>query len=298
MSYKIGSFNCLNFARNSDKDIEAFAEIIRNEQFDIIALQEIKGIQALNRILALLPNNQWEGTADYIINDYAFVWNRKKIRLAESENDTSKVYQPRIYRQYKVDRKEGQMRLIRDPYFARFFPTGPVAPYIELRIINCHIRFNKSDNSLYDISTAQMRKNELDVLIKSIYAKESDKRYGNYRPAYTILLGDYNLNCRASSAGFPYLQEIIEVKDGIIEKKICTQQIQLTTLKNQLEEADNPFVSNYDHFSYDLKRFDSVSIQFRRIEAVEEYYNSDYKEYKKNVSDHVPIEMNLNLKRE
>lgn len=296
LSYKIGSFNCLNFGRNSDKDLNIFINIIMKENFDIIALQEIKGPQALNRILSHLPSGKWDGIADTISNDYAFIWNKNRICLAKSEEDTSRIYQPRIYRQYKVNRKEGQTKLIRDPYYARFFPIGPAAPFMELRIINCHIRFTKNDNLFENIGTAQMRRNELNVLTKAIYAKESDKRYGNNRPAYTILLGDYNLNCKDSLATFPYLEEIIEIQDGNIIKKVITKQNQLTTLKSQIQQNENPLVNNYDHFSFDVDRFNGTKIDCERIDAVELYCNNNYEKYKKSVSDHLPIKMELNLK--
>jgi len=41
MSYRIGSFNCLNFGLGYDKDFQVFADIIYNENLDVIALQEI-----------------------------------------------------------------------------------------------------------------------------------------------------------------------------------------------------------------------------------------------------------------
>lgn len=297
VSYRIGSFNCLNFGRNAEKDINVFIDIIRKEEFDIIALQEIKGLNALNRILNFLPLNQWEGIADNISNDYAFIWNKNRICLAKSEDDVSRIYQPRIYRQYKINQKDGQTRLIRDPYYGRFFPIGGGAPFIELRIINCHIRFGKNENSLYDIGTVQMRRNELNVLVKSIYAKEADKRYGNNRPAYTILLGDYNLNCKDSIATFPYLEEIIEI-DGREIKRVVTKQNQLTTLKKQIKNNETPFLNNYDHFSYDMDRFDDVSVDCKRVDAVDLYSSKDYEKYKKCVSDHLPIKMELSLKKE
>ncbi|MFR1757351.1 MAG: endonuclease/exonuclease/phosphatase family protein [Thomasclavelia spiroformis] len=294
MGYKIGSFNCFNFGRNTDKDINVFAEIINKENFDIIALQEIKGPFALNRILSYLSRRKWKGIADEISNDYAFIWNTNRFCLAKSEENVSRVYKPRIYRQYKINKKEGQTKLIRDPFYARFFPIGPSAPFIELRLINCHIRFNNNDNQF--VGTRQMRINELEVLTKAIYAKEADKRYGNNRPAYTILLGDYNLNCRSSLAMSPYLEEVIEINDNGMVKRIVTQQDQLTTIKKNVGNLDSPLINNYDHFSYDSDRFDGVYVNCERIDAVDIYYSSDYEKYKKNVSDHLPIKMDLELR--
>ena len=71
MSYRIGSFNCLNLGRNAQKDFNIFVDIIIKEYFDIIALQEIKGKYALDLIKKRLPSH-WDGRADTEVNDYAF----------------------------------------------------------------------------------------------------------------------------------------------------------------------------------------------------------------------------------
>lgn len=209
MGYRIGSFNCLNFGMATTKDVDTFVDIISQEGFDIIALQEINGPNALKRILSRLNPNKWQGQAAYegSRNDYAFIWNKKRIALARTRNGNN----PYIYKNYSIDRKAGQEDLIRDPYFARFIPIGGGAPRIEIRIINAHIRYSKGkpDDSSDEntLSAIKKRMNEFDILTKSIYAKESDNRYGNHRPSYTILLGDYNLNKKESNLGSPYSKE-------------------------------------------------------------------------------------------
>ncbi len=300
--YKIGSFNCLNFGMTSSKDVQIFADIITHEKFDIIALQEIIGQNALNRILARLPS-YWTGVADNTnVNDYAFIWNTRRFTLANtSEAGLSRVYEPRIYKQYRIDRKNGQMNLVREPFFARFFPVGGAAPYIEIRLINAHIRFSKGVNSDNDsLSAIAMRKNEFDVLTKAIYAKEADKRYGNNRPAYTILLGDYNLNNPSSSAKSPYLLESFTIADGNNVKSITTIQSELSTLKSSTQsdtESMEYFANNYDHFTYDKNRFSDVIISGRRINTIEKFFDGDYEKHKQNVSDHVPVILDLKIRR-
>ncbi len=300
--YKIGSFNCLNLGIAATKDISKFAEIINDEQFDIIALQEIKGQMALNRILTVLGSN-WKGQADKIVNDYAFIWNTRRFELANAqEMGLRREYEPRIYKQYRIDRKAGQKDLIREPYYARFFPVGGAAPYIEIRIINTHIRFSKgkSDSSEDEntIGAIAMRRNEFDVLTKAIYAKEADKRYGNNRPSYTILLGDYNLNLPSSMAKSPYLIESFEIEDTARSKKIITTfQSELSTLKNDNEQGEGVFSNNYDHFTFDASRFSDVVVSCKSINTVDKYYNGDAERHKKEVSDHIPIAMDMKIGR-
>ena len=94
--FKIGSFNCLNLGMAASKDIQTFADIILDGGFDIIALQEIKGHNGLNRIMARLPS-YWEGDADDSVNDYAFIWNTRRFVLANAEETgLSREYKPRI----------------------------------------------------------------------------------------------------------------------------------------------------------------------------------------------------------
>lgn len=299
MTYKIGSFNCLKLGQNSNKDFDAFYKIITKEKFDIIALQEISNAKALDLLLRHLPGGKWKGTCDYFVGDYAFIWNSERVCLAKNEdssNNVSRIYQPRIYKQYKVDKLAGQKDLKRDPYFARFYPIGGGAPFIEIRIINCHVRFSGDDegNSL-NLSAVNQRKNEIEVLTKAIYAKESDKRYGTNRPAYTILLGDYNLNLPASGK-YPILNEIFEINENGNVKRIKTMQSQLTTIKSKLDE-ETQFSNNYDHFTYDELRFEDTNVECSRVNAVEKYYDGDYEKYRKNVSDHVPVMLELNLRK-
>lgn len=306
MSYRIGSFNCLNFGKNSKKDVELFAKIIVDEKFDIIALQEIIGQPALNIILNELNKNKlrgpWDGIADSRVNDYAFIWNTRKFKLAVSEEgQVNRVFEPSLVQQYRIDKQSGQTDLKRKPFYARFFPTG--APFIELRIINTHIRYGKgTSNDPFDEnpqSPINMRKNEFDVLTKAIYAKMADKRYGTNRPAYTILLGDYNLNLRQSGASSPYLCEKFTIEDGKSNKIITTHLAELTTLKKPRNPEDQEaygFSSNYDHFTIDSERFKGVSTKYGTINTVEHYYNGDYREHKNRLSDHIPIVMELDIR--
>ena len=301
--YRIGSINCKNFGRGASKNIKKFVDIISSEEFDIIALQEIKGQAALDRILTGLSPDKWKGIADEdpTVNDYAFIWNATKFELAKTEElGYKRTYAPRIYKQYRIDRKNGQKELIREPFFARFFPVGPNAPFIEIRLINTHIRFSKGkDASENSPGTIAMRRNEYDVLTKAIYAKEADKRYGNNRPAYTILLGDYNLNLPSSMASSPYLVEAFTIEDGRERKNIRTIQNKLSTLASNTDTKDpikGIFANNYDHFTYDEERFDDVTVRSYRVNAVRKYCSGNQEKYLKEISDHMPITVNLEFR--
>lgn len=312
MAYRIGSFNMFKFSFQSDseirKDIVLLSRIIRENSFDIIALQEVFSPNALARLLDCLGRYEWDGVWDsprsyssVASEGYGFIWNKRRMRLATTElpDGTRKTFRPHIYNQYRVDRRVGQTQLIRNPYYARFEPQD--GSFCELRLINTHIMFAKGKTSnLLDIGAVTMRKHEFDILTQVLYSTISDKRYGNNRPAYTIILGDYNLNLRTSGAIGAFLNEIVMVQDQGHIKRLVTVQDQLTTLKaadSESQESEASFwANNYDHFTYDIDRFSTISATPNRIDSVKEYCDDDYKLHRKIVSDHVPVLLDINLK--
>ena len=300
MSYRIGSLNCLNYNYGSNKNPDMFARIILDNNMDIIALQEIKRQSAIDAILRRLGKN-WMGECDGEVCDYAFIWNTRRVHLPEVLTDAAKrINHPRLYKQY---RRFGYASLVRPPYFARFTPKGlPGGANFEIRILNTHVRFSKGATDEDDDSPGaiKMRKNEVEMLTKAIYTKEADTVYGDNMAAYTILLGDYNLNKRDSGAGSPYIEEeFVEIIDGRNVKHIVTVQSELTTLKKSTAHDGLSYANNYDHVTYDAKRYEGASVTVSRIDAVGKYYNNDFDRYRDEVSDHLPIliELELNPRR-
>lgn len=307
MEYRIGSFNCQKFAYAQKKNVDIFAKIIEDEKFDIVALQEITRKEALLTILNALNHggDKWRGAIDTKVNEYAFIWNKDRVGLAESPTaNGNRRYDPRIYQQYHLDKSRGQIDLINEPFFARFVPTHKAPLFIEIRILNAHIRFGKhvsdESNAIMDLGQIRMRKNEFDVLTHTIYKKEADKRYGNNRPAYTIILGDYNLNMRSSQASSPFLEEEFIISEtGMVDKRITTVQNELTTLKQNSDPAEttNGYSSNYDHFTYDAERFQGIGMNAQRVDSVGKYCKGDFEKHRKEVSDHVPIVLKMKIER-
>ena len=270
MAYKIGSFNMFKFSFQSDseirKDFTVLSRIIRDNKFDIIALQEVFSPNALDRLLNYLGRYEWEGVwgsptsfSSIAAEGYGFIWNKRRMRLAVTTqpDGTKKTFRPHIYNQYRVDRRLGQTQLIRNPFYARFEPLD--GSFCEIRLINTHIMFSKgsSTNHLLDIGAVVMRKREFDILTQALYNTISDKRYGNNRPAYTIILGDYNLNLKSSGAAGAFLNEIVTVQDRGQIKRLITVQDKLTTLKankagSQEDYSISYWANNYDHFTYDI----------------------------------------------
>ena len=296
--------------------------------FDIVALQEVLTPNVLELLKTKLGGKwryRWErprigvgySGSEQEAEGYAFLWNSDTMELSWTNKmvgigDVSRiekhVAEPHIYNQYRIDRKNGEEELARNPYYGRF---KPIHGFCEIRLINTHFYFG--DNTSLN---KNKRKKEFDILTKVIYHSISDKRYGNNLPAYTIILGDYNLNLNRPWTKGPYLQEDVILDDGGIRKHIITVQDQLTTLKAvKKDEQEAPsdesfdikvvesginmrgYANNYDHFTYDVDRFEGTYVKARRVDTVRKYEGDDFEKHRKEISDHVPVVLNLNLNK-
>ena len=109
MSYKIGSFNLLRFSLSEGKKRDDklaskhFARIIRKENFDIVALQEIDTREALLCLLNELGQNYLgihSKDLGLIINsacapaqEFAFVWKKDRVRRIDDPKFYTRIYE-------------------------------------------------------------------------------------------------------------------------------------------------------------------------------------------------------------
>ena len=307
--------NCLHLSAKTENDkVSLIAQIIKRERFDVVALQEVKS-GGLDTILTSLnggnKKGKWAGCADN--NDYAFVWNTEHLTLPKAKlpNGQIRTSYPRVYNQYRRDPELGWISFARPPFYGRFQTNWTRLPKVEIRLINTHIRFSKGKDGEEKAPTANdiaLRQFEYRALTKSIYYRVSDKVYGKAEgesspmTAYTILLGDYNMNLKESGAGSPYLGELetITISCCRDDKVIVATQSELTTLKKTQDSEERSaqiFANNYDHFSYDTNRFNGTRQRITRVNTVEKYCHNDPQEHLKKVSDHTPIKMSLNIKK-
>ena len=120
-------------------------------------------------------------------------------------------------------------------------------------------------------------------------------------------MGDYNLNLimpAGTSRGDTKNRTIIEGKKTVGDQRIITVQYELRTLKrpdkDETVDDDNPnrgYSQNYDHFSFDigLLERDGIGYECNRIDAVRKYCNDDFELYHKEISDHIPIVLELSI---
>ena len=120
MAFRIGSFNMFKFSFRSDneirKDIKLIARIIYEQQFDIIALQEVFSKNAMDLLLKELGEHRWQGVweapnalSTLAAEGYAYIWDKTRFRLSTTvlPDGSTRIFKPHIYNQYKVNRSLG-----------------------------------------------------------------------------------------------------------------------------------------------------------------------------------------------
>lgn len=316
MSYKIGSFNTYNLSWGSNKNLYEIADIIR--EFDLIALQEVlsegkslfgpyvtpeKRSRTDKEYLQRLLGDKWDmcwlrprdsgkmkSDGDSRGEGYAFLW--RKDRFCCPRDSHGEEIRPTIIENYHIDDERGERHLVRDPGYGRFQLVA--LPTAEIRLITTHIYFGgENDEDIH------IRNKEFEVLTRSIYPSVCDDHNDiNCVVPYTIILGDYNLNLKESGLKKALMQPfaVIDGKGNIVCSddpsiggvyKLHTTQTDLTTLKQNVDGYSN----NYDHFTYDEARIRMVKQPPHRMNVVEK--KEDFKSYKEQISDHVPIVLEL-----
>lgn len=341
MGYRIGSFNLRNLGlaamgNGNSRNLRTIANIIRDEGFDVVALQEVlsQGKAFMSEdyakksiLMELGPD--WDfswadagSESDPRHEGFAFVWRKSKLRLSSTMVNTrygtvERVFYPRMC-------KTSQADLFRRPYYGRFTTQGVLGgPNVEFRLVCVHTYYGKTDS----IADREIRQKELDVLMKEVYPQLSDRRYGDPLDSYTILLGDYNAELWTTETrrwqeplkairGGKKPAIIKTDGDGVVysqkygNRAIKTVQDQLSTLKvKQSDQGEESFDTsgysyNYDHFSYDEKRFEGVRIRVKCLRnVVNDYclpvngdYETDFEKYYHTVSDHIPIIMEIDIR--
>jgi len=312
LNYIIGSFNLrdFNFSNKSadgkekiERDFEKIANIIIEEKFDVIALQEVNAPLPLNHLTNILNRRKnflreyacvfGENMPDKNISHdperYGFIWNTKRLSLLKTKSNN-----PRYYK------NAGALQLIRPPYFARFTARGLFGgSNFELRIINTHIKFGK---------TLIERHAEYNILVQQILPRICDLQEitenGELMPSYTFLMGDYNLELNKSEHAIYKISTITSTNYTGKLRNYITVQEEPTTLRESNDQTtiEECYANNYDHFTYEIDLDKKLMLQPQRVEALSKYYTNGQpseklEEYRKEISDHVPIKLIVNISR-
>lgn len=307
--YRIASFNIEKFGsrsveffngQSSRKDLAAIADIINDNQIDILAIQEISHQSALKSLIEALSlqtateirpprksnltrdtygysTPRWEGRwakpassySDRAAEGYAFIWNRDRIQLVTNYEDES--FEPRI----GFYLRNGEM--VRAPFIGRFMP---IKSRCEFRVINAHLAWEQpanfkqeGDEEGNDTQSKAIREQELELLLDAVYPRLAYKQYDvnnedrHARPLvpYTFLLGDYNLNLPERGSGAKMSSRLQEYICGNL--RIVTVNGELTTLKRVPKDPEKAKAfradPNFEHHlanNYDHFSYDKTRI--------------------------------------
>lgn len=116
---------------------------------------------------------------------YAYIWDKRKLKKSAAQSilaDETEMFEPRILNSLSNDVNADCSIFARTPYYLRLEPR--YGGFFELRFLNIHIYYGSA-------SDVQKRQAEYDLLMREIYPRISQRRYGNFRPAFTIAMGDY-----------------------------------------------------------------------------------------------------------
>lgn len=319
MAYRIGSFNMRKFGAYPSRDFNKIADIIRGEELDVVAFQEIfsEG-KGLSRLLegyvrrefynwgfcwaSPKESNDISKMGEQIVSGsrgegYAYIWNTRKFKLAESGPiEARKLFEPRIINSFSNDVNVDCRTFARAPYYIRLFPCH--GGQWELRLVNIHIYYGDTT-----LPSVQKRQDEFSKLVEEIYPQINQRVYGSHRSAYTIAMGDYNLNIFRPGTNVQskaYLKEVHNYNDGRKNYQVLTIQDQLTTLRGGSSGAaannlTGNYANNYDHFTYSPELSPFSDISYYAIDAVNKYCGGDFEYYNSNISDHLPIVMEIKV---
>ena len=331
-SFNIRDFNITN-TQSDERDFDLIAEIIVKEQFDVVAIQEVNAERAIKHLEAKLNQRknflqEWKsdysGKAATTINDpegYGFIWNAKRLRLLDftwenSPYDFEKKseksipsFRQNIYSPFTTSlrspqnnplyyEKEGADSLLRLPYYGRFTARGLLGgSNFELRLVNIHIAASRKDGI-----------DEFNNLVCQVLPRICDlpgiSKRGEVMPSYTFLLGDYNLSLNGSMQSVYRIETLTETNFTGKCRYYKTAQEAPTSLRhpNAQTTIEECYANNYDHFTYEVDLERKLILIPQRVDALTKYIKTGntpsekLDEYRKGVSDHVPIKLTIDLK--
>ncbi len=312
MGYCIGSFNIRDFNFSSQasdgeemkRDFKKIADIIIKENFDIVAIQEVNAEIAIKYLTSIL-NSYKTSRREYAYSfgadmpthskdpeRYGFIWNMKRLRLMEFPYKKNPTY---------YTNAQG-VQLLRPPYYGRFTARGMQGgSNFELRIINVHIK---------DATSEAERIEEFNILVKQVLPRICDHQelsiHNEVMPAYTVLLGDYNLVLNKGPKATLKIDPITTTNYTGRQRSYRTLQEEKTSLRKPnlyitQRTVEECYANNYDHFTCEEDLVSKLKLKVSRVDALTQYIEEiepveKLTAYRKKVSDHVPIKMVVNLK--
>ncbi len=325
---KTGSFNLMNFRLNMDKErddekaAKHFAEIIKKEKFDIIALQEIKTPGALAGIMKHLGasfdgihsttlKNEVNASCFNPSDEYAFIWSKEKISFVNDPQFYRKLYEKvsstwDSYLAFQIKEMtnnpdsidEETQKIIGGPvnihnieglskFIGQVFRPPLICAFRPAgfwKNLFWELRIINT-HVLFGKQGILSRLEELSLIKGRIHTSVNSFRTGDFRSVYTLIAGDYNLNISQASS-------IVKNASWENHEMITVQPYKTTLRQDEAPEQagdDRYYSENYDHFSYDANRVAGIAMNAQRIGF------ENFKVHRNEISDHVPISIEINI---
>ncbi len=252
---RIGSFNADKLGCNNNKNLYSLSKIIKGEDFSIIAIQEVCNEDGINELKQYLGKG-WKSIVSNPIGRKRY---KECYAFLYDESNKVRLGQHEIFNDSRDD-------FAREPFIAEFYHNNKV-----YWLINIHIVHGGDDSP----SSKLKRKNEVKAL-GDVYLDYSTIKKNDI--SFTIILGDFNLTP----------EEI-----NMVSLPFKCYQTSKSTVKYDQDNKDG-YKSSYDHFCLSEAHFEMLGVKFFRVKAPEKYYNNNFMEYRSEISNHVPIRMDIN----
>lgn len=279
----IGSWNIRHFdggRKRMDESFHYIAEII--DHFDICAIQEVKDIEAMEKLMRLLGRN-WH----YFINDssgtgrgnherMAFVYNRNRVFF---RNLIGELVLPK-------GALPGDEQVGRTPFFAAF-----QAGWFRFTLCSAHIVFKEEDGR-------PLREDEIRVV-----AKELGKRADDTGEVH-IFLGDMNIDNREDAGMLALTENKFLVPDLGPTSLTGTKHYDQIAFSGQGKSTRmlNKGVINWQEAVFteqETASYEQIAMDIREAPKTGQPYSNWASEYRSwrthEMSDHLPIWIELEV---
>ena len=256
----IATWNIEWFPKNGQITIDKVTEIINQLNLDIIAIQEVDGIEEFQQMINFLPsfNGYYESVW---FAGLAFIYNNLTITI----NNSYEIYTT-------------------SPYWSPF-PRSPMLLDIDYNgenyiIINNH--FKCCGDGILDINDNSDEENRRFIAINLL------KEYidNNFSESKVIVLGDLN-------------DDIAESDDNNVFQNILNDSLNFKFADYHIATGDfnnwsfPNWPSHLDHILITNELFDKVIPSYTITIKIDNYLQGGWNEYDQNISDHRPVAIKI-----
>jgi endonuclease/exonuclease/phosphatase family metal-dependent hydrolase len=260
---RLATFNLLRLGHSKTKELERVAKLIEESGFDVVAATEVMTLEGLNSLedtLRRVGSSHWRSVApDSPTGSTSYKEFVAYLYRSDRVKPTVSSYCRAAAQKQACYFKSS--KFAREPYIASF-DLGKE----NLTVLGAHLVYGGSDKE--SIALRQTEVEELARAIALVGSKDEN----------VIAAGDFNLELDADS------------------RQAIPGQLFKNGYRALVDDPTTVGQSNYDHVLYQSKMDDSVIENSAAVWTdLEDETESSLADYKKKVSDHFPISVDIEL---